>query len=77
MRATIDDILDEFVRDQRARLAARTLAQYTYALSYFRLYLEAYWPGHGQDEYGRITRLEGPTAGLSVRKSCPAPMVSS
>lgn len=63
MKPTIDDILDEFVHDQRARLAARTLAQYTYALSYFRLYLEAYWPGHGQDEYGRITKAGGTYCG--------------
>lgn len=56
MKPTIDGILEEFLNDQGARLARRTVAQYAYALSYFRLYLEAYWPGHNQEEYDRITK---------------------
>jgi len=71
MKPTIDDILDEFVHDQGLRLAARTLAQYTYALSYFRLYLEAYWPGHGEEEYGGITKAGGTYCGTFGPEELP------
>jgi hypothetical protein len=71
MKPTIDDILEEFVHDQRARLATRTLAQYTYALSYFRHCLEAYWPGHGQEEYNRITEAGGTYCGTFGPEELP------
>ena len=71
MKPTIDAILEEFLHDQESRLAPRTVAQYAYALSYFRLYLEAYWPGHGGQEYDRITKAGGTYCGTFGPEELP------
>ena len=55
---TIDMVLQEFLDEQKSRVSMKTVNQYAYALSYFRLYVEAYWPGH-DGEYARMTKAGG------------------
>jgi len=52
---TIAQTFDQFLADQKARLKPTTFAKYYNIVDLFHSYLESYWPGHGQDEYSRIT----------------------
>lgn len=60
---TIDDVFAEFLADQEARLSEKTCRKYDDILHLFRSCLESYWPGHSQEEYGRITAKGGTFCG--------------
>lgn len=60
---TIDQTFEEFLADQKARLRLKTYRRYEDILGLFRSYLEAYWPGHDQEEYDRITHAGGTFCG--------------
>jgi hypothetical protein len=53
----------------RVRILRRSVALVGYSLKYqsiislYKSYLESYWPGHEQDEYGRITQAGGTFCG--------------
>ncbi len=59
---TIDQVFEEFLADQKARLGSKTLRKYEDIIHLFRSCLEGYWPGHSQEEYDRIT-ADGGTFG--------------
>ena len=48
---TIDQLFDEFLADQKARLSPRTLTKYEDVIDLYRSYLESYWPDHSHEEY--------------------------
>lgn len=60
---TISQVFDNFLADQKARLKPKTFAKYDSIINLFQSYLESYWPGHGQDEYNRITGEGGTFCG--------------
>ena len=60
--ATIDQVFDEFLADQRARLSPKTYSRYEDIIALFRSCMEGYWPGH-DDEYDRITDAGGTYCG--------------
>ena len=42
---TIDQVFEEFLADQKARLSPKTYRRYDDIIDLFRAYLERYWPG--------------------------------
>jgi hypothetical protein len=56
---TIDQILDEFLDDQEARLSHSSFTKYETIIRLYKAYLERYWPGHEQKEYDAITKKGG------------------
>src|SRR6266404_370796 len=56
---TITQVFAEFLADQEARISHKTFLKYRSIIDLYRLYLENYWPGHGQGEYKRITEAGG------------------
>ena len=49
---TIDQVFEEFLADQKARLSPKTYRRYDDIVDLFGAYLERYWPGH--DEYRQL-----------------------
>lgn len=60
---TIDQVFEEFLADQKARLSPKTYRRYDDIVDLFRSCLEGYWPGHDQEEYSRITEAGGTYCG--------------
>jgi hypothetical protein len=60
---TIDQVFEEFLADQKARLSPTTYRRYDGILDLFRSCLEGYWPGRTQEEYSRITGAGGTYCG--------------
>ncbi len=60
---TIDQVFEEFLADQNARLRPNTYHRYEDIMNLFRSCLESYWPGHSQEEYDRITDKGGTFCG--------------
>ena len=60
---TIDQVFEEFLAEQMARLSPKTYRRYEEILDLFRSCLEGYWPGHDQEEYNRITDAGGTYCG--------------
>ncbi len=56
---TIDEVFNEFLADQKARLSPKTYRRYDEILDLFRSCLEGYWPSHDQEEYNSITDAGG------------------
>jgi hypothetical protein len=61
-KKTIDEVLDEFLAEQKPRLAARTYRKYENAVSLLKLYCESYYPGH-EGEYARVSAAGGTYCG--------------
>src|SRR5262249_30488893 len=59
---TIDEVLDEFLAEQRPRLAARTFRKYQTAVELLKSYLESYFPGH-EGEYKQVSGAGGTYCG--------------
>lgn len=60
---TIDEVFEEFLADQEARLSERTFRQYESIIGLYGSYLESYWPDCDENEYGRITGAGGTYCG--------------
>jgi len=60
---TIDQVFEEFLAEQKARLRPKTYPRYDEIVDLFRSCLEGYWPGHDQEEYNRITGAGGTYCG--------------
>jgi len=60
---TIDQVFEEFLAEQEARLSASTYRRYDDVVDLLRMCLEDYWPGHSQEEYNRITSAGGTFCG--------------
>ena len=60
---TIDQLFEEFLADQEARLSPKTYRLYDDILDLFRSCLEGYWPGHDGEEYNQITDAGGTYCG--------------
>src|SRR5262249_32357411 len=56
-------VFQEFLAEQKTRLSHKTYLKYAGIIDLFRMYLESYWPGHDQAEYGRITKAGGTFCG--------------
>jgi hypothetical protein len=59
---TIDQVLDEFLVEQKARWSPRTYANYDTIIHLLKSYCERYWPDH-DGEYDRITKAGGTYCG--------------
>lgn len=70
-KKTISQVFEEFLRNQEARLSPRTATKYKDILSLFESYLESYWPGHGQEDYSRITSQGGTFCGTYGPEEIP------
>ena len=70
-KMTIDRVFEEFLAEQEARLSPKTLRKYEDILDLFRSCLESYWPGHDQEEYGRITKAGGTFCGTFGPEELP------
>jgi hypothetical protein len=60
---TIDQVFEEFLADQEARLSPKTYRRYDDIVDLFGSYLERYWPGRDEEEYSRITKAGGTYCG--------------
>jgi hypothetical protein len=60
---TIDQVFAEFLAEQEDRLSPRTFRQYESILDLYGSYLESYWPGRSEKDYGRITKAGGTFCG--------------
>lgn len=60
---TIDQVLEDFLAEQKARISHKTFLKYQSIISLYKSYLESYWPGHDQAEYDRITKAGGTFCG--------------
>ena len=60
---TIDQLFEEFLADQEARLGLQTFEKYDRIIYLFRSYMESYWPDHSGKEYERITKAKGTYCG--------------
>ncbi len=60
---TIDQVFEEFLADQEARLSERTFRQYESIIGLYGSYLESYWPDCDENEYRRITGTGGTYCG--------------
>ena len=56
---TIDQVLEEFLAEQRSRLSENSFRKYDGVVDLLKSCLERYWPGHDQKEYDRITAAGG------------------
>lgn len=68
---TIDQVFEEFLAEQKARLSPRTLRKYENILDLFGSCLERYWPGRDQEEYDRITGAGGTFCGTFGPEELP------
>jgi hypothetical protein len=59
---TIDEVLKEFLAEQKARLGGRTYSNYEGVIHWLRSYCESYWPGH-DGEYDAVTKAGGTFCG--------------
>jgi hypothetical protein len=59
---TIEQVLKEFLADQKARLSPRTYSKYVDIISLFKSCCESYWPGH-DDEASSIMSAKGTYCG--------------
>jgi hypothetical protein len=60
---TIEQLFEDFLADQEARLSPRTFDKYEGIIHLYRSYLERYWPGHSGEEYEAITQTKGTYCG--------------
>jgi hypothetical protein len=60
---TIDQLFEEFLADQEARLSPKTFDRYEGIIHLYRSYLESYWPDHTGKEYDAITKAKGTYCG--------------
>jgi hypothetical protein len=60
---TLSQVFEEFLADQKARISHKTFLKYQSIIDLYKSYLESYWPGHDQAEYGRITKAGGTFCG--------------
>ena len=60
---TIDQLFEEFLADQEARLSPKTFDKYEGIIHLYRSYLESYWPGHSGKDYDAITKAKGTYCG--------------
>ena len=59
---TISQVFEEFLKDQRGRIRARTFSKYQNIIELYESYLERYWPGH-DGEFDKITKAGGTYCG--------------
>jgi hypothetical protein len=62
-KKTIDQVLEEFLAEQKARLSPKTFRKYEDIIDLFRSCLDSYWPGSNQREYDRVTSAGGTFCG--------------
>ena len=55
---TINQLFEEFLADQEARLSPKTFDKYEGIIHLYRSYLESYWPGHSGKGYEAITQAK-------------------
>ena len=60
---TIDQLFEEFLADQEARLSPKTFDKYEGIIHLYRSYLESYWPDHSGKEYEAVTKAKGTYCG--------------
>jgi hypothetical protein len=60
---TIDQLFEEFLADQEARLGLKTYDRYKGIIQLYRSYLESYWPDHSGKEADAITKARGTYCG--------------
>jgi hypothetical protein len=60
---TIDQLFEEFLADQEARLSPKTFDKYEGIIHLYRSYLERYWPDHSGKESEAITKAKGTYCG--------------
>jgi hypothetical protein len=60
---TIDQLFEEFLDDQEARLSPKTFDKYERIIHLYRSYLESYWPDHSGKDYETITKAKGTYCG--------------
>jgi hypothetical protein len=70
-KRTIDEVLDEFLREQEGRLSGATYAKYQNIVGLLKAYLERYWPGHEGREYDRVTKAGGTYCGTFGPEEIP------
>src|SRR5258708_6500933 len=56
---TIANAISEFLAHEQQRLSLKRLSRYRQVLELFQIYLDGYWPGETQEEYKRVTELDG------------------
>src|SRR5215471_12313806 len=61
-KKTIDEVLAEFLIEQKARWGRSTYAKSQTIIQLLKAYLESYWPGH-DGEYDRVTKAGGTCCG--------------
>src|SRR3954462_2457828 len=60
---TINQLFEEFLADQEARLSPKTFDKYETIIRLYRSYLESYWPGHSGKDYNAVTKTKGTYCG--------------
>ena len=60
---TIDQLFEEFLADQEARLSPKTFDKYEGIIHLYRSYLESYWPDHSGKDYDAVTKAKGTYCG--------------
>ena len=60
---TIDQLFEEFLADQEARLRPKTFDKYEGIIHLYRSYLESYWPDHSGKDYDAVTKAKGTYCG--------------
>src|SRR3954454_11161922 len=60
---TINQLFEEFLADQEARLSPKTFDRYEQIIHLYRSYLESYWPDHSGKESEAITKAKGTYCG--------------
>jgi len=61
-KKTIEDVFDEFIDEQEARLSQAGFEKYATVLDLLEAYMERYWPGHDGDRE-KITKGGGTYCG--------------
>jgi hypothetical protein len=59
---TIEQVLGEFLAEQKARWSRSTYARYEMVVDLLKRYMESYWPGH-DGEHERVTEAGGTYCG--------------
>ncbi len=59
---TVDQVLEEFLAEQKARWSPATAAKYQTIIDLLRAYMERYWPNH-DGEYEAVTKAGGTYCG--------------
>ncbi len=59
---TISQVFEEFLADQKVRIAQQTSRKYRNIIQLYGSYLESYWPGH-DGESSKITKAGGTYCG--------------